>query len=280
MRVPWRAVPVGIALSGLFGGGLQGQVPGLPTRVEPKVVPPMQVPFGPGERLDYDVKLGFLGKKGEGYMAVVGLDSVRGRLTYHVEMAIEGGLIWKQVDDQYQSWFDVTNLATLRFIQDVDELSYERYRYYDIYPLEKKYERRDVDDSGPIPTSEPLDDVSFFYFVRTLPLEVGQEYSFDRYFKESGNPVVLRVLRKDTVQVPAGTFPTIVVQPLIKTSGLFGQGGEAQLYFSDDEHRYLVLMTSKVPLVGHLSLHLRKINPGTVLTGEAWKGGEPSGSVP
>ncbi len=280
MRVWLRANALVIVLTGLVGGALHGQVPNLPTQVEPKVVPPMPVPFGPGERLDYDVKLGFLGKKGEGYMAVVGLDSVRGRLTYHVEMAIKGGLLWTQVNDQYQSWFDVTNLATLRFIQNVDELSYERYRYYEIFPQEKRYERRDVDDSGPIPTSEPLDDVSFFYFVRTLPLEVGKEYTFDRYFKESGNPVVLRVLRKDTVQVPAGRFPTIVVQPLIKTSGLFGQGGEAQLYFSDDEHRYLVLMTSKVPLVGHLSLHLRKITPGTVLSGVEWENGKPSGSSP
>ena len=104
-----------------------------------------------------------------------------------------------------------------------------------------------------------------------VPLEVGEEYSFSRYFKESGNPVILRVLRKEVVEVPAGTFRTIVVQPLIKTSGLFGQGGEAELYFSDDEHRYLVLMRSKVPLVGSLSLHLREIEQGSPLVapGEA-----------
>jgi hypothetical protein len=94
---------------------------------------------------------------------------------------------------------------------------------------------------------------------------VGAEYSFDRYFRASGNPVVVRVLRRETIQVPAGTFRTIVVRPLIRTSGLFGQGGEAELYFSDDERRLLVLMTSKVPLIGSLSLHLRSITEGRPL---------------
>ncbi len=275
MRSPWLAVVLAVLLGAVPVGSVQGQVPTLPTRVEPKATRGMPVPFGPGERLDYDVKLGALGKRGEGFMAVLpNLDSVRGHLTYHVEMAIKGGIIWTQVNDNYQSWFDVNTLSTLRFIQDVDELTYERYRDYEIYPSERRYVRADVDDSGEIPTSEPLDDVSFFYFVRTLPLEVGKEYTFNRYFKESGNPVVIRVLRKDTVKVPAGTFPTIVVQPLIKTSGLFGQGGEAHLYFSDDESRYLVLMTSKVPLVGSLSLHLRRITPGHVLVPMGGDAGE------
>ena len=60
---------------------------------------------------------------------------------------------------------------------------------------------------------------------------------------------------------PAGTFETIVVRPTIKTSGLFGEGGEAELFFSDDEHHTLIRMTSKVPIMGSLSLHLRRYDP-------------------
>jgi hypothetical protein len=46
------------------------------------------------------------------------------------------------------------------------------------------------------------------------------------------------------------------VRPTIKTSGLFGEGGEAELFFSDDAQHTLVQMRSKVPLLGSLSLHL------------------------
>ncbi len=38
----------------------------------------------------------------------------------------------------------------------------------------------------------PLDDGSFLYFVRTIPLEVGQTYNFDRYFNPKANPVTIR----------------------------------------------------------------------------------------
>ena len=90
---------------------------------------------------------------------------------------------------------------------------------------------------GSLDTSEPLDDVAFLYYARTLPLEVGETYTINRYFREDGNPVVLRVLRKETIRMPAGTFNTIVVQPIIQTDGLFGEGGEAEVYFTDDARR-------------------------------------------
>jgi hypothetical protein len=267
---------VPFSLLALLGGpNLLAQVSGLPDRVEPRLAASAEVPFGPGEVLDYDVRLGALGRRGQGQMAVVGLDSVRGHTTYHVTMSIEGGLLFAKVKDHYQSWFDVTNLVTRRFIQDVDEINYERFRHWELYPEERRFERPDNGNEGDLPTDLPLDDVSFLYFVRTLPLEVGDEYSFDRYFREGGNPVVIRVLRKDTITVPAGTFETVVVQPIIQTKGLFSQGGEAELHFTTDERRLMVYMKSKVPLVGALSLHLAKITEGTPIRAPSEAPGTP-----
>ena len=204
-------------------------------------------------------------------MSVDGLETVRGRTTYRVTMAYEGGLLFAKVKDHFKSWFDVANLVTLRSIEDTKQLNRERYKHFEFYPETLTWERKDNDNKGEMPTSEPLDQISFFYFIRTLELEVGEEYAFNRYFKESGNPVILRVLRRDTVKVPAGTFPTIVVQPIIRTSGLFGEGGKAELHFSDDPRRLLVLMESDIPVVGRLSLHLRTITEGSPLmtVGEA-----------
>ena len=48
------------------------------------------VPYGPGERLEYKVKAGIF-NAGDAHMEVLGLDSVRGEPTYHVEMALKGG---------------------------------------------------------------------------------------------------------------------------------------------------------------------------------------------
>ncbi len=228
--------------------------------------PVASVPFGPGERLGYKVKLGVFGTVGEGSMEVVGVDTIHGRPTYHLRFDLEGKVLFAKVDDRLQSWLDVSDLVARRFEQDQKEVNFKRHRIFDFFPEERRWVRLDKDDEGELPTDMPLDDVSFLYFVRTLPLEVGETYTFDRYFKEDGNPVMIKVLRKETVNVPAGTFETIVVQPIIRTDGLFGEGGEAEVYFTDDEQRLLVQMKSKVPVIGNLSLHLESYTPGERLS--------------
>ena len=265
----WRLATITMAVVGflaLDGEALSGQIPELMGPVSTNIDPPVEVPFGPGERLEYDVKVGWLGKRGEGFMEVGSLETVRGETVYHVTMAYQGGLLFAKVNDHFESWIDVSDLVTLRSIEDTNQVGQERYKHFEFYPDRMTWERVDNGNSGELATPEPLDQISFFYFARTLPLEVGEEYVLNRYFKESGNPVKLKVLRRDTVEVPAGTFATIVVQPIIRTSGLFGEGGKAELYFTDDERRLLVLMKSQVPLIGALSLHLKTITEGSRLT--------------
>jgi hypothetical protein len=248
-------------LLGLDGEALPGQIPEMLGPVTTQIAPPMRVPFGPGEHLTYKLKLGIF-SVGEGHMQVMGLDSVRGELTYHTSFRMGGGIPGYRVRYDYQSWFGVTDLVSHRFIKDQEEGGNAAFRHYEFYPEERCFERADIEAVRDMPTDQPLDDVAFLYFVRSLPLEVGKEYRFDRYFREGGNPVVLRVLRIETIEVPAGRFETIVVRPIIQTRGLFSQGGEAELYFTNDERRLLVHMKSKVPLVGSLTLHLKSITEG------------------
>ncbi len=259
-RIPFLLLLL-MSLLGFNGELLPGQIPELDGPVTARIDPPMKVPFGPGEHLLYQVKLGVF-SVGEGHMQVIGLDSVRGHLVYHTSLRIDGGVPLFRVNDNFQSWFGVTDLVSHRFIKDQREGGYKAFRHYEFFPEERRFERGDNDAEKTIPTDQPLDDVSFLYFVRTLPLEVGREYSFDRYFKEDGNPVLIRVLRIETIEVPAGSFETIVVRPIIKTKGLFSQGGEAELYFTNDDRRILVHMKSKVPLVGSINLNLKAITEG------------------
>lgn len=226
---------------------------------------PATVPYGPGESATYQVKLGGVAV-GSGSLRMVGLEWVNDHLTYHARLAISGGIPLARVDDKLDTWIDVNGLFSRRFRQDLKEIRYRRYRTYDMFPEQGLYRRTDTGKSAALSTDRPLDDVSFLYYARTLPLRVGETYTLNQYFKDDGNPVVLKVLRRETVTVPAGTFRTVVVQPIIKTDGLFGQGGEAEVFLSDDDRRILVQLRSRVPVVGSLSLHLREYTPGTPLT--------------
>ena len=194
-------------------------------------------------------------------MEVLGITEVNGHDTYHTRLHIRGGIPLARVDTRMDSWVDVDGLFSRRYEEDKHEIRYKRHRIYDFYPESRSYRMRASGEVGSLPTDEPLDDLAFLYYARTLPLRVGDSYTINRYFKEDGNPVVLNVLRRETITVPAGTFNTVVVQPIIKTDGLFGEGGEAEVYFTDDERRILVYLRSKVPLVGSLNLSLREYEP-------------------
>ena len=105
---------------------------------------------------------------------------------------------------------------------------------------------------------EPLDEGALLYYLRTLPLNVGDRYSLDRYFRPDRNPVLLEVVRRERIQVPAGTFETIVIRPTIKSSGIFSENGRAEIWVTDDERHLMVQMTAKLSF-GTLHLSLREI---------------------
>ncbi len=222
-------------------------------------------PFGPGERLVYKVKIGIF-NAGEGQMSIPQLDTLRGHDAYRISMTIRGGLGPARVNDAYSYWLDVRTLQSWRFIQDIHEVNYKSFRHYEFYPERRLWDREDNDESGPLASFTPLDDIAFIYFIRTLPLEVGKSYTFDRYFKVEGNPVTVTVLRKDRRKTEAGEFATLVVRPIIRTKGLFSQGGKAEIHFTDDVRRLPVYVKSDIPnFPGSLTLHLKEIHAGVPL---------------
>lgn len=225
-------------------------------------------PFGPGERLVYKVKVGIF-NAGEGEMAIPALDTVRGHDAYRISMTIRGGIPGARVNDAYSSWLDIRTLQSWRFIQDIHEVNYKSFRHYEMLPDRRIWDRADNDESGPLASLTPLDDIAFIYFIRTLPLEVGRTFTFDRYFKAEGNPVTVTVLRRDRRKTEAGEFATLVVQPTIQTRGLF-QGGDAEIHFTDDARRIPVYVKSNIPkFPGSLTLHLKEIHAGVPLHPEA-----------
>lgn len=229
-----------------------------PPPPQPATEVPAAVPFGVGERFDYRVKFGPL-RVGKAFMAVEGIDSVAGHPTYHLRSVIQGSVPFYKLDDRQESWLDIYQLASRRYRQDTQQGDYKRVRQYE-FDLENGVWVKGEGETEPIPAGA-LDDASFVYFVRTVPLEIGATYEWNRYYRSDRNPVILRVLRRETVNVPAGRFATIVVRPIIKTRGIFSEGGEAEIYISDDELRMPVRLVSKLK-IGTLTLELTEFRQG------------------
>ncbi len=231
------------------------------------------VPFGPGERMSYRVEMLWF-DVGEGHMSVLGIDTVQGQETYRAAMGYDAGAIGFSARDTFTTFFDIGTLQSWRFVKKYNG-SYTSSRHYEMLPGEGIWrdEDREPDHdehSGELGSALPLDDISFIYFLRQMDLEVGRTYTLSRYFKQDGNPVVIKVLRRERRKVDAGEFDCIVVQPIVKTDGIFSEGGKAEIYLSDDERRVMVYMKTNIPRVpGALELYLTGYRPGVPLHPDA-----------
>ena len=214
-------------------------------------------PFTIGERLTYNIRVGKLGR-GTAVAEIKRMDTVRGIPALHTSFTVNGSLLFFKVRDYYESWFDPRSMVSLKYRQDIDQGPYDRLRKYDIYPDRGVY--FDSVKGLELPTTElPLDDGSFLYFLRTIPLVVGESYSFNRYFKPDRNPVRVSVVRRERIRIPAGEFDALVLQPKIKAKGIFAEEASAEVWIADDATRIMLMMRTKLPGVGNAVFQLRSI---------------------
>ena len=217
----------------------------------------LRVPYGVGEKLEYDVRFGRL-HVGSGSMEVVGTEPIRGRESWHTVFQVRAGNLFYRVNDQFDSWIERSTGNSLRFTQNLNEGRRDVERKFEIYPERALFQEEG--DTLEKSVRNPLDDGSFLYFIRSIPLVVGETYTFDRYFRPDRNPVTIKVLRRERVSVPAGEFDAIVVQPIIKTKGIFSEDGHAEVWLADDATRIMLQMKSGLSF-GSINLYLTSYRP-------------------
>jgi len=205
------------------------------------------MPFTVGERLTYSVRVGPFGR-GTAVAELRNRDTLRGRSVVHTTFEVTGSLLFFKVKDFYESWFDPKTFVSLRYHQKIDQGAYERDRTYEIFPEEGVY--LEPDKSRRLTVDQPLDDAAFLYFLRTIPLEVGKTYTWNRYFKPDRNPVRVTVVRRERIHVPAGDFDAVVLQPKIKAKGIFAENANAEVWISDDDSRMMLQMRTHLPFGG------------------------------
>lgn len=92
-----------------------------------------------------------------------------------------------------------------------------------------------------------LDPLSSFYFIRTLPLEVGKSVFIDIFDSEKLYKAEVRVLKKEVLETSAGKFNTVLIKPIVKSDGIFFGKGDILIWLTDDSRRIPVMLKTRIP---------------------------------
>ena len=216
------------------------------------------VPFPVGERLTYGAKYGIF-SVGTAVMEVVGIDTLRGIETVHMQFRISGGALWYHLDQTLESWVGRRDFQSRRFRSVQDERDRHRERTYEIFP-DSGFYREVGRDTTFATVAQPLDDAAFLYWVRTVPLEIGKRYEFTRYFRPDRNPVIIEVLGRERVNVAGKKWNAIVVRPKIPQGrGIFSERSETRIWLSDDARRLVLAIQSNFSF-GQVTLKLKEFS--------------------
>jgi hypothetical protein len=233
-------------------------------------------PFETGETLVFRGTAGLLGEVGTGTMTVRHGDPVRGHEVLQLGFDFTGRVALFNLRDRTCSWVQPGRMTALRFHKEERHPLGGRVESVEIFPEERRWVP-EGGESEAMRTVEPLDELSFLFFVRTLDLEPGTLHVVDRHFDPERSPVVIRSLRRDTVDVPAGRFPVTVVEMLVKDPRRFRGEGRVVLHLMADSTRTPVRIESAMPGAGTMVLSLLERRPGATGAGNCdspeWGGG-------
>lgn len=233
-----------------------------PFAYEPVVQTKTDAPWSQ-EELKYGVYYAFV-KAGTAYIKNRGLSTLNGRKAYLIQTtAFSAPVIDSvfKVRDVNYSWIDAENFYSLGYTQSLREGNYVRDEWITFDPANKRYygevkkkkEPRTIAGKMTIPV---LDILSALYFVRAQNLEVGKDVIFDIINREEQYPLIVKVLKKETVKIAAGKFRCVVVEPQFRGEGIFvSKGKSLKVWLTDDQYKMPVKMESEV-FIGSVSAEL------------------------
>ena len=212
-----------------------------------------------GEKLTFDVDYGFV-TAGVAVMQIPQIKKISGREAYHITFEVNtvpSFDVFYKVRDRYETYVDIEGLFPWRFEQHIREGGYTR--DFSAFFDQRKGKAKTSEGEYEIP-KYVNDIVSAFYYARTLDyssMKVNDLIHLHNFYKNKVYDLDVKYLGKETVEVPAGTFECIIVEPLVKEGGLFKHEGNIIVWLTDDELKMPVKVRTKV-VIGHVEAKLTK----------------------
>ena len=212
---------------------------------------PVMVPFGEGERLVYNVQYGII-NAGQASLEVRNISVYDSVACYNIVSNARTNDVFSvffKVRDRFVSLMDTTDLVSIRYEKHIHEGGFKT---QEAVVFDQKNHRALYNDKE-VPIAPRTQDVlSSMYYVRTLPLEPGQNIALANHTGGKNYPLLIKVLGRERITVDAGTFDCLIVEPFLRGPAIFQQKGRVTVWVTDDEYKIPVLVKSKV-VIGAVS---------------------------
>jgi hypothetical protein len=219
--------------------------------------------FNAGEKLVFSVSWSDIVKAGTATLSVPGVKVFNGHKVYHIVSTASSGpqvSAFFYTRDRIDVYLDATDYTIWKSEKHLVEGTYKNDEVIYFNPRNRTA-TRGVATMRTLP--EPRDALGGFYYVRSLDLQVGGEITVNYADGKISKPIVIKVLRKEQVTVPAGTFDTIVIEPVLEeTEGIFKQEGRIWIWVTDDENKMPVILKSKIA-IGNVEVKLESYTLGS-----------------
>jgi hypothetical protein len=229
--------------------------------------------FKEGERTVFDITY-FGATAGKLELEVLPQKIVSERSSYHFRAIASSTSVFSlfyRVNDVAESFMDSTGLFSHKFslkldesrqTRDVLELYDQQKRkayYWSKWDLSGKPRQNEQSEIDLVPFTQ--DGLSSFFYVRTLPLELGKTYDFPMVNNGKLRTVRVTALRKEELTTRMGDFHAIVVKPEVVLDGVLQSYGDSFIWISDDADRQILKIDAKIK-VGSVIAYLRERSYG------------------
>jgi hypothetical protein len=206
-------------------------------------------PFTVGETLEYDAKLGVF-PIGTARMSVNQMTRERGTEAFVFAATGEGRPMGIRVGADLTSYVGARGFSSLRFHRRVYQGASVDESQFQIVGDSSRYRQDGVPRDWAAPRN-PLDELAFLYYLRTVPLKVGATYQIPRYFKTGYNPIQVRVVSRSDWQLPEGRMvPAFNLE-------ITSRGMQMSVTMTDDARRLPVELELPLPF-GRVTLELTR----------------------
>jgi hypothetical protein len=234
---------------------------------------PPQEPFWIGEKAVYEVT--YFGVPAAYFtMTILPFQFINGRKVYHSRSYAESHPLFRLVyrlDDTVDTFFDYEGLFSHRFQMNLDETKQKRETlelydheqarvFYRNYWAPNDQAARRSEGYFPMPRFSQ-DSVSSLYFLRGVPLKIGDKFEFEVAQEGKHFQALITVEGREKINSKLGEKDTIRLRIGARINGQLKKPDDNFMWVTDDDRRICLRLEAKVK-IGTIAAVLKSFEPG------------------